>query len=357
VFVRSALLHAENPCERVTIEFMRQALLARVATYSMLSASLFNATLARAADATTPAAGSTPAAGAPAQPTEATLKEAAEHYRAGLELYADGEYQRAAVEFDRAYELVPNYRALYNIGQVRIQLHNYARATKALEAYLKEGGDKIDAERKKSVNEDLAMLATRTALLTVETNEEGADVTVDGDPVGKSPLPEPLLLDTGDHRIGVSKPGFIARENLVTLASRDNLSTRVDIQKEEEAKAPVVVMAPQAQPADRTAWIWGTWSATAAFAVGAGVTGVLGIKAANDLDDKRGTLGTTRDELDSAQSRARTLLTTADILGAAAIVTGSVALYLTLSKPHDNKSKHRAELHLGPQSVNLVGTF
>lgn len=330
---------------------MRQRLLARTASFTLLTVWLGAAAPAFAEEAP-------PAAGAVAQPpSEEAIKEARDHYEAGLALYSDGEFQRAAIEFDRAYELVPNYRALYNIGQVRIQLHNYARAMKALQAYLKEGGDKISADRKKSVADDLEMLATRTALLTVETNEEGAEIVVDGEVAGTSPLPDPLLLDTGDHRIGARKPGFVPRENSITLASRDTLSMRIDLQKEDLNK-PVVVMAPTQAPADRTAWIWGTWSATAALAVGAGVTGGLGIKAANELDEKRNTLGTTRDELDSAQGRAQTLLNTSTVLGIGAVVTGGVALYLTLSKPAGpDKAKKRASLRVGPTSVDIVGQF
>jgi len=330
---------------------LRRRLTGRVATYSLVVAATLVAAPAWADGPATDSA-------APVAPSEAVIREASDHYEAGLALYADGEFKRAAIEFDRAYELVPNYRALYNIGQVRIQLHDYARAMKALRAYLKEGGDKIDAERKKSVDEDLEMLSTRTALLTIETNEAGAEVLVDGDVIGISPLPEPLLLDTGDHRIIVRKEGFLPHEELMTLASRDTLSARFDLQKE-TVRPPVVYVSPQQQQSDRTAWIWGTWSATAALAAGAGVTGVLGIKSADELADKRSKLNPSRDELDSAQSRAQTLLRVADILGGVAIVTGGVALYLTLSKPSAAKEKpgKRAGLYIGPRSVAFKTSF
>ena len=306
-----------------------------------------------------------PASAAPAgAPSEAAIREASDHYEAGLALYADGEFKRAAIEFDRAYELVPNYRALYNIGQVRIQLHDYARASKALRAYLQEGGEKIDAERKKSVNDDLEMLATRTAQLAVESNEAGAEVLVDGELAGTTPLAEPLLLDTGDHRIAVHKDGFDPREETITLASRDSQSMRIDIRPTPAERSPVVVMAPQEQPGDRTAWLWGTWSATAALAAGSAITGGLGIGAANDLSHLRSTYNpSARAQLDSAQRRAQTLLGAADVLGGAAIVTGGIALYLTLSKPagakekEKDKSSHHAEVRVGPRSVAFSTTF
>ncbi|HTQ06000.1 MAG TPA: PEGA domain-containing protein [Polyangiaceae bacterium] len=320
-------------------------------------------TAAFAEDAPPPAAeGAAPAAAAP---SEAAIREASDHYEAGLALYADGEFKRAAIEFDRAYELVPNYRALYNIGQVRIQLHDYARASKALKAYLKEGGDKIDPERKKSVSDDIEMLATRTATLAIESNEAGAEVLVDGELAGTTPLAEPLLLDTGDHHIAIHKDGFDTREETITLASRDSQSLRIDIQRTPAERSPVVVVAPQAPPSDRTAWLWGTWSATAGLAATSAIMGGLGISAANDLNHLRNTIGSSRDQLDSAQHRAQTLLGAADILGGAAIVTGGIALYLTLSKPSSastEKEKQRAgqphaELNVGPRSVAFSATF
>jgi tetratricopeptide (TPR) repeat protein len=337
---------------------LRRTLVGPLGSSCLIASLLLSSTgIARAGDDTAPASESAAPAAAP---SEAAIREASDHYEAGLALYADGEFKRAAIEFDRAYELVPNYRALYNIGQVRIQLHDYARAFKALQAYLKEGGDKIDAERRKSVSDDLEMLATRTATLAIECNEPGADILIDGDPAGTTPLAEPLLLDTGDHRITVRKDGFDAREQLITLASRDSQNLRIEIQKTPVTRPPVVVVAPQEQT-DRTAWIWGTWSATAAFAAGAAVTGGLGISAANDLNNLRSTYGTTRDQLDSAQSRAQTLLRAADILGGAAIVTGGIALYLTLSKP-SSKDKEKpaapqAAVSVGPSRVTFSTTF
>jgi tetratricopeptide (TPR) repeat protein len=321
----------------------------------------FSAGPARAQDAAPPATDS--AAPANGAPTEASIREASDHYEAGLALYADGEFKRAAIEFDRAYELVPNYRALYNIGQVRIQLHDYARAYKALQSYLQEGGDKIDADRRKSVSDDLQMLATRTATLAIECNETGAEILVDGEVVGTTPLSEPLLLDTGDHRVILRKDGFDPRETPLTLASRDAQSLRIDLQPTPPDRGPVVVVAPQQVQTDRTAWIWGTWSATAALAAGAAVTGGLGISAANDLDNLRSTYGSSRDQLDSAQARATTLLRAADILGGAAIVTGGIALYLTLSKQPATKDKEKqpaaphASLRVGPSSVAFSTTF
>src|SRR6187549_4072881 len=75
-------------------------------------------------------------AASPSAPVSAeVLKEAGERYARGLALYGDGEFLLALVEFERAYQLSNNYKVLYNIGQVRIQLGRYAKAKEALEDY------------------------------------------------------------------------------------------------------------------------------------------------------------------------------------------------------------------------------
>ena len=46
---------------------------------------------------------------------------------------------RTLAEFMRAYELLPNYRVLYNIGQVQLERHDYVAALHAFDDYLEQG--------------------------------------------------------------------------------------------------------------------------------------------------------------------------------------------------------------------------
>src|SRR6188768_228839 len=121
------------------------------------------------AQAESPAPSSAPSAPVSAE----VLKEAGERYARGLTLYGDGEFLLALVEFERAYQLSNNYKVLYNIGQVRIQLGRYAKAKEALEEYLKIGGTNLSPERSQAVHKDLTTLAERTASLNVVTLETG----------------------------------------------------------------------------------------------------------------------------------------------------------------------------------------
>ena len=303
--------------------------------------------------------------GAQTPPTEEAIAEAARRYDLGLKLYAEGEFRLAVIEFERSYQITSDYRVLYNIGQVRIQLGNYAKAIGALNEYLKGGGDKISDDRKKAVQADLEMLASRTGHVRIVANIAGADILVDDLPVGQSPLSDPVLLDAGEHKVTAKKPGFDGRAVQVTLAGRDSMLVELKLEKLPEGGSRLVIK--EVQKESDSTWIIATWSATGVLAVGAGVTGVLGVKAAKDLEDMRKEEGSTNDERDSQSRRARTLLLAADIMGAAAIVTGGVALYLTLSsdsgssdKPAPQKSKPvpaKTGLVIGPNRIAIRGEF
>lgn len=315
--------------------------------------------------ASTPADATKPAGdAAPAAPSEEALAEAARRYDMGLKLYSEGEFRQAVIEFERTYQITSDYRVLYNIGQVRIQLGNYARATGALNEYLKMGGDKIAADRKKAVEADLEMLASRTGHVRINANVAGADILVDDLSVGQSPLSDAVLLDAGEHKLTAKKSGFDARAVQITLAGKDSMLVEIKLEKIPEGGSRTIIK--EVQKESDSTWIIASWTATGVLAVGAGVTGGLGIKAANDLDEQRSEEGSTNDERDSQSRRAKTLLLAADIMGAAAIVTGGVALYLTLSssgsedKPAPSKSKPvptKTGLVLGPNRIAIRGEF
>jgi hypothetical protein len=298
-----------------------------------------------------------------AAPSEEAIAEAARRYDMGLKLYAEGEFRQAVIEFERSYKITSDYRVLYNIGQVRIQLGNYARATGALNDYLKQGGDKISEDRRKAVEADLEMLASRTGRLRIVANQPGADILVDDISVGQSPLPEAILLDAGEHRISAKKTGYDARTQQITLAGKDSMLVEIKLEKLPEGGEKVIVVREESDPT----WMIAAWSATGVLAIGAGVTGGLGIKAANDLEDMRKEEGSTNDERESQSDRAQTLLLAADIMGAAALVTGGIALYLTLSASDSDKdtppkaapkaAMPRTRLVLGPNRIGLRGEF
>jgi tetratricopeptide (TPR) repeat protein len=316
-----------------------------------------------AAGATAAPAGPDAAPGAAAASDEAVI-EARRRFDRGIELYADGDFSLALIEFNRAYQLVSNYRVLYNIGQVNLQLGRYADARRALEAYLKQGGPEIPQDRGTSVQRDLAMLEQRTAFLTVTTNVAGAEILIDDLTAGTTPLTEPLLVDAGVHRVSARKPGYLPRGEQITLAGADESTLGLTLDLIPQGSKTIVVRERDTGLDERTTWIIAGWSATGVLAASAVVTGFMGKGKANELKDLRAT-ETNRDDLDSARSSAKTMLLASDILSASAVIVGGLSLWATLTppsepeKPTPRPTKAGVDLgvQLGVTEVRLTGRF
>jgi hypothetical protein len=127
-------------------------------------------------------------------------------------LYADGDYAGAALKFQSAYDAAKDPRLLWNLAAAEKSLRHYARVEALLEKYVSESGDALaDADRAEAA----ALLDTVkgfVAPVTIQSSEPGATVSVDGQPMGSTPLPAPLRLDLGERHIRLQKPGFLPFE-------------------------------------------------------------------------------------------------------------------------------------------------
>jgi tetratricopeptide (TPR) repeat protein len=281
-----------------------------------------------------------------APPSAEVMLEAKQRFDRGFELYEEGEYPLALIEFNRAYELVPNYRVLYNIGQVCIQLGQYANARRTLEEYLKKGGDGLATDRRAAVNKDLQMLGHRTAFLTVSANVEAAEILVDDVFVGKTPLGPALLVDAGAHRVTVRRAGYLPKTSAVTLAGGDEQALSVALEREPEDKPTIVVREREVVDDSARTWMIAGWVTTGALAAGAVVTGILGSKEADELKRLRGAYAPSYDDLpariDKTKSNARTLFLASDVMSGAALVVGGLSLWITLDPPEPERSSEPA---------------
>jgi len=298
-----------------------------------------------------------PAPGASAAP----LDEAQRRYTRALELFNEGTYDAALLEFRRAYELAPSWKILYNIGQVNVQLNDYVRALEAFSRYMKEGGADIPAARATEVQAQLERLKGRVASLEITTNVADAEVTIDDLVVGKTPLDKPVMVNVGRRKITVTAVGRMPQTKPVEAAGGDKLQLRFELLAPEPAGATATAAptaAPTALPPERHIF-WPGWVATGVFGVGAAVTGVLSLGATSDHNDKIAQFGVARSELDDSRKKARTLSIATDALLGATLLTGGVSLWLSLrSRPAATSAAPAAvQLRLGVSSVALGGTF
>jgi tetratricopeptide (TPR) repeat protein len=269
---------------------------------------------------------------------------ARQRFARAVSLYDEGDYKLALIEFTRAYEMARDYRLLYNIGHVHLQLGNYAKALRALTQYLEDGKSAILAERRVSVEREIASTRQRTATLTVRVSVADAQIDLDQDSLGRGPSVT-QTVDGGEHRIRVSKAGFLPQDKAVVLAPGDVTDIYV-------ALAPL--QAPEVQhPATSHPEVWMSWTATGLLAAGAGVCGALALNDNSRLKTLRGTAGSSEADRQALASHADTLAIATDVLAGAALVGGGISLYLTLRR----RSAEPIRLDVGASTIRIGGDF
>jgi tetratricopeptide (TPR) repeat protein len=264
-----------------------------------------------------------------AEDSEATTHEAGKHFQRGVSLYGEADYRSALVEFKRAYALAPNVAVLYNVGEAEFQLQDYASALTTFRHYLAEAAP---AEPHRSeVENNVEILRSRVGHISVTTVPAGADVTVDDQPAGKTPLQESILVSIGHRKVIAAMPGRQPVTRYVDVAADDNAAVTLPLGAAEDG-APMAVAQDGAAPskAGPTLRVVG-WVGTALFAGGAVAFGLLAEKAGSDLKNARDSFPTTSATLTHDASVVTTYSILADSLAAAALVVGGITLYSTLT--------------------------
>jgi tetratricopeptide (TPR) repeat protein len=286
-----------------------------------------------------PAAATAPVA-SPADPREA-LEAAHLAFQRGNALRESGDLPGALREFERAYELSPAFQVLYFVGALNVDLQQWARARQAFELYLQLGAGQLGPERIAEVQLHLEELGKHTATLTLTLNVPGAEVQVDGSKLTSTTI-SGLILDTGEHVVRVSKPGFQPLEQVVRANVGENLHLVLPLSPLAPSDAEAVIAGAPPAPAapspapfsappalrDQSGTPWMPWAITGALGVGWATIAALAIQARQDRDQIERP-GTSDARIDSARQLHMTLAVVSDVLLAATLTSAGISAYLT----------------------------
>jgi hypothetical protein len=287
-----------------------------------------------------------PAAAQPSgDPSAQEVEEARKHFNEGVRLSASGkagEVAQALDEFQKAYDLIPNWRILYNIGQTSRHVRDHARSLRAFTQYLAEGKDEIPKARRQEVDREIAALQPLVARLELAGSEDGAEVRVDDKPAGKMPLSEPLYVNAGKHTVRVSREGKRPFEKALDLVG--GKTERVEILLEPlgdggPATKPTATATSTAKPppppprGDYSTPATIAWIGAGVFAAGAAGIGTWALLESNDLEDTPYAGPDRRpaedSDLASQASRIDTLAIVTDVLVGAAVVSAGLGVYFS----------------------------
>lgn len=320
------------------------------------------------AQATTPASGQPtgPAAapsgpGTPAPTSDpAKLDEARQRYQRGLQLFNEANYEAARVEFERAYQLAPSYKILYNIGLCYEQLGDYVQAQSTLQRYLEIGANEISEERRAEVAKELAQIRPRIAKVTIRTNVPGAEALVDDicstDASSGSVncgafenVTRTVLMNPGRRRVTLRKEGYLPETQVLSVAGSDVAEitmTMRPLPKEYKEKKSNPHLVP----------MWIGWGLTAATGGAAAVVGYLTTEAKADQEAAVDRVGVTRSDLDAAKEKTRDLAITTDVLLIGTGVFAIAATYFTI-RAATWKRESGVSVDVGLNRIGFSGSF
>ncbi len=151
------------------------------------------------------------------EPTSESIRMAKKRFAEGVAAADAGNYEAARVAFQQAYVLKPHPSVLHNLGQSELKTGHYLEAARHLATFIRDTSFGSSAERD-TAKKGLLQAETKLSKLVVEVDVDGAEITVDGVPAGRSPMgPDPAYVDPGERLVHVQRDGYPAFEQRQTF--------------------------------------------------------------------------------------------------------------------------------------------
>jgi tetratricopeptide (TPR) repeat protein len=316
--------------------------------------------------------------------------QARQLFKEGVRLFKDGDNEGASIAFNRAYELRPSYKILYNVGQVESELKHYCRALEAYMEYIEAGGDEIDPGRKAEVEAQINRLRIFVGSVEISYGEDGVTVLIDEERYGATPLEAVICVDMGTHDLSLRKGveeiyresfriaggqqltmnlggGENTEETVSTTPPEPEDSAAEEQEGDETAEQTDVAPSPgreesqQHDAADtpsrdterkKRKWTWISLGAGAAIGAVGGIVGGIAMAKESQLDDMCDGFECEQGDKGLGDTISRLNLT-ADVLYGVAGACAVTAVVLFFVEPKRAESKVAVAPTILPESIGL----
>lgn len=266
--------------------------------------------------------------------------------RRGQRARAFALYEQALGRYRKAYELVPKATIFFAIAGAEAKLQRYLDA---IGHYQRVVAEVTDAGLREQAQARIRALSARVAILELNVQPAGAEISIDGKPRGPAPIEGPIYLAAGEHTITVTAEGYTPFEERLMLRSGKPVRRDVelsDVNMLVKAPKPVQMGAAPMTPADarpapsRAVVIVGA-ALTVALAAGATTTGLLALGkedalAANDsMRDGEG--------LREIARTGQRLAVATDALAIGAVLVGTYTLYRYLGVYRPERAEYEEQ--------------
>jgi hypothetical protein len=172
---------------------------------------------------------------APPAPAAQDKLEAQELLSLGARLYKKGDYTGALEKFNDAYAAYSSPKIWFNIAQANRDLGRPVEALEAFQKFLDCAPDASPEDRADALA-SVVDLQKRLGHMTIVCDATGAQISLDGKPLGPAPIGKPIWAVPGLHQL--------------TAIQKDAAPAVVSVEVRAEENATVVLrVAPPAIPA------------------------------------------------------------------------------------------------------------
>lgn len=156
-----------------------------------------------------------------ANPTAAFQQaEARTHFQAGVQHYQGGRYAEAIAEFQTAHRLFASPTILFNLAQAYRSEGQLSDAIATFRRYIEEN-PRLTPTQREDVEGVIREIETTRAVLSFEVEPAGATVSLDGRPLGTSPLPRGVEVLPGPHEISLALPHHVPLTQTINVHAHE----------------------------------------------------------------------------------------------------------------------------------------
>lgn len=182
------------------------------------------------------------------------------------DLYAAEDFEAARAEFERLRDELPDEALWLDVARCLSRLDRPIEAIEAFEKYFAAHAAALDAAARQALDEEIDAEFARIGQLALTVNVEGAEVRIDGRPVGFTPLGARLRLPPGSHVVEVFHPRCADERREVDLAAGQAATIEIATRPPALEPAPTPIAGvprisalAQIAEEERLEWTGGGW--------------------------------------------------------------------------------------------------
>jgi tetratricopeptide (TPR) repeat protein len=238
----------------------------------------------------------------------------ARYAASGRRALAEGRYAEAVRDLRASYRMVNIAGRLFELADALEHLGRRTDAARALEDALIASPETASG-RREEIEDRIERLRSSGGSLTVRTTPEDGWVILDGRLLGLGPIPTPLPIESGEHRIEAERGDLRAEARRFVVSEGESLSLTLELRDEN---------APEARRdlgLDLT-----FWATTSLAAAGTLAVLMVGVFATEEGQRLSGLLDITSEDVERYESLRNTLWSLVGVTGALTVAAVILAV-------------------------------